>query len=208
MGGGGVRVHYSAAGGSFTANPVNDARWQLVGRLVSSSTLRPGARVVGSTSTIEGEEATKGWSLPPPWPRPTPSSQWQAWPVCFKQGVVPLSSWVPRVGAVATRFPQPNVGHVKSSRRLAFAELDKVVRDPRGYQRSVNDPTDCAPPCTVRPCLEARRLRRRRAPPPLDLTLSSECGGTYATSKQLGSHIKCEIAVSINALVCAEVWGG
>jgi hypothetical protein len=27
----------SAAGGSFTADPVNDARWQLVGRLVSLS---------------------------------------------------------------------------------------------------------------------------------------------------------------------------
>ena len=46
----------------------------------------------------------------------------------------------------------------------------------------------------------------RRVPPRTGTTLSSE-SEAWMPSKQLSSSTKCEIAVSINALVCAEVWG-
>ena len=45
---------------------------------------------------------------PPPWPRPAPSSQWQGG--C--RSLCQLTR-VSRAGAAATRFPQPNVEHVK-----------------------------------------------------------------------------------------------
>ena len=54
--------------------------------------------------------------------------------------------------------------------------------------------------------LDARTLRRRNAPPRTGTALSPESGHASHANKSGGST-KCEIAVSISALVYAEVWG-
>ena len=116
----------------------------------------------------------------------------------------PYSNWVPRAGAAAAGFPQPEGADI-SQQNSAFAAVRQGRRIPREHQSLVTVRTVFTPAQSAQ-FLEAQRCGGA-TPPRTGTTLSSESGHASHANNSGGST-KCEIAVSISALVYAEVCGG
>jgi hypothetical protein len=116
----------------------------------------------------------------------------------------PYSSWVSRAGAAAAGFPRPEGADI-SQQNSAFAAVRQGRRIPREHQSLVTVRT------VLTPAQSAQFLKAQRCggatPPRTGTTLSSESGHASRANNSGGST-KCEIAVSISALVYAEVCGG
>ena len=112
----------------------------------------------------------------------------------------PNSNWVSRAGAgaAAAGFPRPEGADI-SQQNSAFAADRQGRRIPREHQSLVNVRTVLTP-AQFAHVLKARTLRRRNAPPRTGTTLASESGHASRANNSGGST-KCEIAVSISALV-------
>ena len=115
----------------------------------------------------------------------------------------PYSSWVSRAGAAAAGFPRPEGADI-SQQNSAFAAVRQGRRIPREHQSLVTVRTVLTPAQSAQ-FLEAQRCGGA-TPPRTGTALSSESGHASHANNSGGST-KCEIAVSISALVYAEVRG-